>query len=62
MLTKKAELALEYLHAKMASAQAKKDADAAHKAQAIEKKRDDCEKMKHCSNYFGSKMVSFTFC
>ena len=58
----KGDLALEHLYAKMASAQAKKDADAAHKAQAIEKKRDDFEKKKHCSTYFGSNMVSFTFC
>ena len=59
---KKSELALEYLHAKMVSAQAKKDADAAHKAQANEKKRDDCENRNHCSTHFGSNMASFTFC
>ena len=58
----KAELALEHLHAKMASAQAKKKSDTTHKAQAIEKKRDYFEKRKHCSTYFGSNMVSFTFC
>ena len=58
----KADLALEHLNAKMASAQAKKDADAAHKEQVIEKKHDEFEKRKHCSNYFGSDMVSFTFC
>ena len=43
---KKSELALEHLHAKMASAQAKKDADATHKAKAIKDKHDEFEKRK----------------
>ena len=41
---KKAELALEHLHAKIASAQAKKDATAAHKAKEIKDKQDTFEK------------------
>ena len=57
----KAELALEHLHAKMASTQAKKDADAAHKAKAIKDKHDEFDKMKQCSIYFESNMVSFIF-
>ena len=57
----KAELALEHLHAKMASAQAKKDADAAHKANASKDKHDEFEKRKQSSTFFGSNMVSFIF-
>ena len=57
----KADLALEHLRVKMASAQAKKDADAAEKEQFLVKKRGDFEKRKHCASYFGSNMVSFTF-
>ena len=57
----KAELAFERLHAKMALVQAKKDADAAHKAKAIKDKHDEFEKRKQCSTFFGSNMVSFIF-
>ena len=57
----KADLALEHLRAKMASAQAKKDADAAKKEKALDKKREYFEKRKYCASYFGSNMVSFTF-
>ena len=40
----KAYLALEHLHSKMASSQAKIDADAAQKEQAIEKKTSQLQK------------------
>ena len=57
----KTDLALEHLHAKMVSSQAKKDADAAQKEQVIEKKRYEFEKRKHYSTFFGSNMVILTF-
>ena len=57
---KKAELALEHLHAKMASAQAKQDTATAYKAKHIKDKKDEFEKRKQHSAFFGSNMVSFT--
>ena len=57
----KADLALEHLRVKMASAQAKKDADAATNGQAMLKKHEDFEKRKNHAKFFSSNMVSFTF-
>ena len=57
----KADLALEHLRVKMASAQAKKDADAAANGQAMLKKHEDFEKRKNNAKFFSSNMVSFTF-
>ena len=54
----KADLALEHLRVKMASAQAKKEADAAAKEQAMFKKHEDFEKRKHQAKFLSSNMVS----
>ena len=58
---KKADLALELLRVKMASSQAKKEADAAAKEQAMLKKHEDFEKRKNQAKFLSSNMVSFTF-
>ena len=57
----KADLALEHLRVKMASAQAKKRRRRRRQGAGYIKKHEDFEKRKNHAKFLSSNMVSFTF-